>query len=155
MAKTPTDTSTLDLLSWAPPAPPKPTRIERPAGEDLAARIALEVATALREASATMTREEIAEAMGAYLGESISRGMLDQYASQAKDGHNISAYRLAALAHVLGRPQLLLTLAAVCGCTVVEQRWVPAIQEAQLIVELEDKERQRKAARLKWTTGRL
>lgn len=152
MAKVPSDTGTLDLLSWQPPAPPKPTRIERPAGEDLAARITLEVATALREA--TLSREQIAEQMGAYLGETISRGVLDQYASQARDDHNISAYRLAALARVLERPQLLLLLASAVDCTVVHQRWVPAIQEAQLTAKREEIDRQLKAARRGWTVGR-
>lgn len=152
MAKAPSDTGTLDLLSWQPPAPPKPTRIERPTGEDLAARITLEVATALRESP--LTREEIAERVGEYLGETISRGVLDQYASQAKDDHNISAYRLAALARVLERPQLLLLLAGAVECTVVHQRWIPAIQEAQLTAQREEIDRQLKVARRSWTTGR-
>lgn len=152
MAKAPRDTETLDLLSWAPPKPPKPAVIEQPEGHDLALRISLEISTALREAD--KPRDQIAEEMSAYLGESISKGMLDAYSSQAREDHNISAYRLAALAHVLERPQLLLLLAAVVGCTVVEKRWIPAIREAQLSVEAEEIDRQRKAARRQWTLGR-
>lgn len=152
MAKAPRDTETLDLLSWSPPKPPKPATIERPEGHDLATRISLEVATALREAE--QSREEIAERMSAYLGEEISKGMLDAYASQARADHNISAYRLAALAYALDRPQLLLVLAAAVECTVVHKRWIPAIREAQLIVEAEEIDRQRKRARQQWMTGR-
>lgn len=152
MAKAPNDTGTLDLLSWEPPKRPTPKRIERPEGQDLATRISLEVASALRDAD--LTREDIAARMSVYLGEDVTKGMLDAYASQARTDHNISAVRLAALAHVLAKPQLLLVLAAVVDCTVVHRRWVPAIEEAQLTVQREEIERQLKAARRGWTVGR-
>lgn len=88
------DTRTLDLFSdWTPPAV-----VDRPDERVLRARtlrerIALAVAEVL-EAS-DKPREQIAEEMTDYLGgETVSKAMLDNYASQAKDEHTISFARM-------------------------------------------------------------
>src|SRR5262245_43104679 len=57
--------------------------------------IAASVARALRDDS--RTRDDIARAMSELLGEEVTRFMLDAYASEARDNHNISAGRFLAL----------------------------------------------------------
>ena len=53
------------------------------------------------------SREAISEAMALLLAEPVSRAMLDAYASEARDSHNISAARLLALTAVTGRFDIL------------------------------------------------
>ncbi|MFN7400325.1 MAG: hypothetical protein ACK5SX_15010 [Sandaracinobacter sp.] len=52
-------------------------------------------------------REAIAMRMSAMLGETVSRWMLDAYASPARDGHKVPASRFFALIVVTGRFDLL------------------------------------------------
>lgn len=148
MAKIPADSRTMDLLSWQPKPAPKVPTTGRPAGHDLAAKVSRAVAEALRETN--LTRDEIAERMSAYLEEQVTKAMLDAYASQARGDHNISFHRLIALAHTLERPQLLEIGASAVDCVVVDQRWVPAIEEAMLADEIEELNRRREQARRKW-----
>ena len=75
-------------------APPKPAREEGDLA-GLTAQIASACGRALKED--TRSREEIAGRMSALLGEGITRWMLDAYASEARDGHNVSASRFLAL----------------------------------------------------------
>ncbi|SDG61487.1 DNA transposition protein [Thalassobaculum litoreum] len=153
MAKAPRDPLTLDLLSWRPKEPmtpvvPAPARSVEPEGWRLAERISLSVAGALRESD--MPRDEVARRMSEFLGEDVSAHMLSAYASQARDDHNISFARLVALSHALGRLDLLDTGARLLGSAVVDQRYLPAIEEMILIDEIEEREQRRKQLRPKW-----
>jgi hypothetical protein len=65
------------------------------------------------------SRHEIAGAMSALLDESVSKAMLDAYASEARDLHNISAARLLAVIAVTERFDLLNLLCRRIGCAVL------------------------------------
>jgi hypothetical protein len=147
------DTDTLDLLAWTPKAPmpsavPTPTLIETSDGWRLAERISRAVATALRDCD--VARDEIARRMSAFLGEDVSPHMLNAYASAAREDHNISFARLIALSHALARLDLLDLGARSLGGAVVDQRYLPAIEEAVLIDEIEEREARRRTLRSKW-----
>jgi hypothetical protein len=84
--------------------PPEPARLPAClAGLDRF--IAAGVARALKEDS--RPRAEIAWAMSTLLDEEISRWMLDAYASEARENHNISADRFLALVAVTNRFDIL------------------------------------------------
>lgn len=84
--------------------PPVPARREADlAGLDRV--IAAGVARALKEDP--RSRDEVAGAVSALLAEGVSRMMLDAYASEARDQHNISAGRFLALVAVTKRFDIL------------------------------------------------
>jgi hypothetical protein len=101
----------------------------------LAGRISRAVAHTLRECA--LERDEIAERMGAFLGERVSTAMLNAYASQARDDHNISAVRLIALAYATSDARLLDLLAAELGLAVVSRDDLARIE----MLRLQDEER--------------
>lgn len=83
---------------------PRPARREADlAGLDRV--VASGVAQALK--GDARSREEIAGAMSALLSEEVTRWMLDAYASEAREQHNISAGRFLALVAVTGRFDIL------------------------------------------------
>jgi hypothetical protein len=82
---------------------PRPARGEA-ALAGLEKRVAVTVGSIL--ASDPRSRDEIAGAMSALLGEEVSRAMLDAYASPARDGHRISVSRMIALVVVTERQDL-------------------------------------------------
>lgn len=63
-------------------------------------RIARAVSETLKDASET--RPAIARLMSTWLGEEVSKNMLDAYASEARDDHTIPYLRLLALVHATG-----------------------------------------------------
>lgn len=67
--------------------------------------IAAAVARILRDES--RSRAEVAGAMSALLDEEVTKFMLDAYASEARDSHNISAGRFLALVAVAKRYDVL------------------------------------------------
>jgi hypothetical protein len=84
--------------------PPVPARADAElAGFDR--RIAAKVALALKDDP--RSRDVIAGSMTALLDDEVSRAMLDGYASEARDNHNISAARFFALIAVTERFDLL------------------------------------------------
>lgn len=84
--------------------PPEPaTHAAALAGMD--ARIAHVVGEALR--GDPRAREIIAAEMSILLQDEVTKGMLDAYASPARDGHNISFSRMLALIAVTSRFDLL------------------------------------------------
>lgn len=88
-------------FTFDPPTPAK-------ASADLAGferLIAAKVARALKDD--VRSRDVIAAEMTDLLGEEVSRFMLDAYASEARDNHNISAGRFLALVAVTERYDLL------------------------------------------------
>jgi hypothetical protein len=89
------------IFSFDPPAPA--TNAADLAGLDRL--IAGGVARALRDDA--RTREEVARAMSELLGEDVTRFMLDAYASEARDNHNISAGRFLALIAATSRHDIL------------------------------------------------
>lgn len=99
-------------------------------GATLAARISRAVTVALRDCG--KPRAQVARAMSAFLGETVSPAMLDAYASVAREGHRISLPRFLALIHATGDRRLLEMLAAPQGWAVIERRHLPLIEVAQI-----------------------
>lgn len=84
--------------------PPLPARRDADlAGLDR--MVAASVGAALKDD--LRSREEVAGAMSALLAEPVTKMMLDAYASEARDCHNISAARFLALIAVTERFDLL------------------------------------------------
>lgn len=144
------DTRTLDLFSdWTPPAV-----VDRPDERVLRARtlrerIALAVAEVL-EAS-DKPREQIAEEMTDYLGgETVSKAMLDNYASQAKDEHTISFARMVALCAVTSDHRPLQLALDPLDRVSIDARYIGAIQEAMAREQMERLERIARAGRRQW-----
>jgi hypothetical protein len=65
------------------------------------------------------SRHEVAGAMSALLDEPVSKAMLDAYAAEAREAHNISAARLFALIAVTERFDLLDRLARRIGAALL------------------------------------
>lgn len=79
--------------------------------------IAAKVALALK--GDPRSRHEIGGAMSALLDDRVSKEMLDAYASESRDAHNISAARLLALIAVTERFDLFDRLARRIGASVL------------------------------------
>lgn len=75
------------------------------------------------------SREEIAGAMSASMGEDVTRWMLDAYASPARDGHNISFGRAIALMAVTSNFSMIEEAVRRLGGTVL---WGDEIHAARL-----------------------
>ena len=96
--------------------PPLPARRDADlAGLDRV--VAATVALALKDDP--RSRHEIAGAVSALLDEPVTKAMLDAYASEARDAHNISAARLLALVAVTERFELLDSLLRRIGAAVL------------------------------------
>ncbi|WP_303763456.1 hypothetical protein [Sphingobium yanoikuyae] len=100
MAKT---RASVDQFAFTFEAPQPATLPAALAGVD--ARVARTVAEVLKHDD--RDRTVIAAEMTVLLSEEVSKGMLDAYASPARDGHNISFARMLALIAVTNRFDLL------------------------------------------------
>ena len=101
----------------------------------VAASIARAVAATLRDSP--LKRDDIATRMSGYLGERVSKHMLDAYASEARQEHAIPVTRLIALMHATGDRRLLQMRAEPMGWAVIERRHLP-LSEVAAIRERED-----------------
>jgi len=126
MSPPPRDSRTLDLFSWEPPPLVKRFDEVRVRAGTLRQRIALAVSETLKESE--MSREEIANGMTEWLGEEMSKNMLDAYASQSREEHSISLLRVLALLHVTGDMRLLQLAADLFGHSVIENRYLPWVE---------------------------
>lgn len=99
--------------------PPRPARhAAELAGFDR--HLAATVARILKEEH--RSREEIAGAMSSLLAEQVTRCMLDAYASEARETHNIPAHRFLALIAVTDRHDLLDVATRRIGAAVIVGR---------------------------------
>ncbi len=119
-----------DLLEWQPPETVVAFEPAHVRAATVAASIARAVAATLRDCR--QPRDEIAERMSAYLGERVSKAMLDAYASEARREHAIPVTRLIALMHATGDRRLLQLLAEPLGWAVIERRHLPMIKVAAI-----------------------
>ncbi|MEX2126929.1 MAG: hypothetical protein WD871_01625 [Xanthobacteraceae bacterium] len=108
---------------------------ERVRAAGAAARIARAVSAALADCG--FEREAVAAEMTAYLGEEVSKGMLDAYASQAREGHNIPAHRLGALAVITGDARLLNVVLEGTGLIAISEQYA-ALLRRERAAELRD-----------------
>lgn len=137
MARQRGDTLTLDWLSeWEPPEMVERFDESRVRSPSLRDRIARAIAETLRECN--RPREEIAAAMSTWLGEEVSKNMLDAYASEARSEHTISYLRLLALIHVTEDIRLLQLGAELFGRSVVEDRYLAWVEVGQIADHHED-----------------
>ncbi|MFT0860603.1 hypothetical protein [Ancylobacter sp. G4_0304] len=145
------DTRTLDLFAdWTPPAVTDRPDERVLCARTLRERIALAVAEVL-DGCKEKSREQIAEEMTEYLGgEAVSKAMLDNYASQAKDEHTISYGRLVALCAVTGDHRPLQLALDPLDRVSIETRYVGAIQEAMAREQMERLDRIARAGRRQW-----
>jgi hypothetical protein len=129
--KAPRPPEQMDLLAWAPPEPVRRFEEHRVRAATLRERLARAIAAALKDADAAgIGREEIAVRMSEYLGERVSKNMLDAYASQAREDHVISVVRLMALLHATRDARLLELLAEPLGWVVIDRKYLPLIELA-------------------------
>jgi hypothetical protein len=123
-------TEQLDLLEWQPAE--TVTRFDdvQVRAASIAGRVCKAISAALDECG--RPRERVAEAMSQFLGARVSLNMLNAYASQAREDHQISAVRLVALIHATGDRRLLELLAEGFGWSVIERKYLPLIDLARL-----------------------
>lgn len=118
----------LSLLDWEPPRAVRSFEPARVTAPTMAGRISRAVSAALEETD--LSRAEIAAAMSASLGATVSLHMLNAYASQARETHAISAPRYLALAQATGDGRLVELLAAPLGLAAIERRYLAHIELA-------------------------
>lgn len=144
---------TLDLFSEYAPAPV----VDRYAEDsvrafDLAGRLSKAVARTLEDCG--MTRSEVATAMKDLLqDETMSKNMLDAYASQAKE-HVISALRLVALVAVTGDPRPLNMLLETAKLVVVPAKYEALIRREVARDRQAALQREIDAADAAWRAGK-
>lgn len=119
-----------DLLEWQPPETVVAFEPAHVRAATVAASIARAVAATLRDCG--QPRDEVAERMSGYLGERVSKAMLDAYASEARREHAIPVTRLIALMHATGDRRLLQLIAEPMGWAVIERRHLPLIEVAAI-----------------------
>ena len=153
MVKQRGDQATLDLLRDFHP-PEVAERFEEAAlvkASHLSQRISRCVSRTLTDSG--LGRDEIAGRMSDYLTDTVSKHMLDAYASEARDDHNISLERAAAMVHATGDPRLFGDLLGRLGYAVIPERYLAAVEEA-MWAEREERAHQCKlASRRRWKDG--
>lgn len=140
-----------DLFEWQPPAVVDRYDDRHLGGASLANRIAGCVARTLTESK--LSRDDIAAQMSTVLGGEVSKGMLDAYASMAKEDHIINVVRSIALMKVTGDTRLLQLMADQVGMVVIEARFEHAVRAEIYNAKIEELEAERKASRRKWQRG--
>lgn len=139
------DDRTLDLLSWEPPELVERFDETTVRAASLRSRIAKAVSETLK--SARMPRGQVAAKMSDWLGEDVSKNMLDAYASEAREEHTIPFLRVLALLHVTGDVRLLQLGAELFGHSVVDDKFLPWVEAGQLADKRDDIQRELDAAR--------
>ena len=123
----------LELLGWEAPRAAVAFDPELVRAHGLRESLCRAITAALKDAAgAGRSRADIAEAMGQFLGATISKAILDAYASQGREDHTISLLRFVALVHATGDRRLLELLAEPMGWTVIERRYLPMIELASV-----------------------
>lgn len=123
------DTRTGDLFAWAQPV----QRFEETI--TAAATLSGRICRAMREAlhSSPLDRTEVAKRMSDYLGERVSKAMLDKYASEGSVEHEIPLSRFIALVHATEDFRLLNLLTEPFGFICVPREYEGWIKAGQLI----------------------
>lgn len=144
------DTRTLDLLSWQPPEAPA-VRYEEPEAVRAATlRTSFIRAMRLAEEKSGKSREQIAAEMSEYLGEDVSKPVLDQYMSEAREDYTINIVRFLAFVHVTGDFRVLSLLTEPFRLAVIDDRFLGAVEEAMCAEKIEELHERKVQARRKW-----
>lgn len=147
------DTFTVDLFKDYQPQPV----VERFDADEvkaysLSGKLSKAVARTMEESG--MSRDEIAAAMSDITKSQISKATLDAYASQAREQHQISAVRLAALVTVTEDVRPLNVLLEEAGFIVIPRKY-EALLKRERARELRDQlEREANAADAEWRARR-
>jgi len=149
----PTDPAQMDLLAWQPEKVVRRFAAEMIRAASQAARLCRGLKVSLKECG--MTRAQVAERMGAYLGEPVSEDVLNAYVGEAKAKHIINAVRLVAFIAATGDHRPLNALLDDLGLVVVEKRYLPWIEVGILREKRERIDRDIDFARRRATQGML
>lgn len=142
------DQRTLDLLSWEPTQPARAFEPEKVRASSLRSMICRAIALALKDCD--RDRDEIAEEIAAYLGETCPKNMLDAYASEAREDHTIPLVKFLGLIHATRDMRLLQILAQQFGWAVIPERYLGAVEEAVISAKEEELGQLKRQARRKW-----
>ena len=145
MTRRPRHPDQLDLLGWAPSEPVVAFDPHTVRAASLAASISKAVSQSLK--SCGRPREQVAERMSAYLAEQVSKTMLDAYASEARGEHIINVVRFIALIEATGDRRLLNFIAELFDWSVIERRYLPAIELAERLEKRAEMDREIDATR--------
>ncbi len=148
MARTRGDNNTLSLLDWQPP---KIAARFDPAEMSLSTfpgRLCHALRLALAECG--KDRKTVAAEMTEFLGETVTKHMVDSWVSEAKDGNTINVIRFHALIQVTGDPRLLSVIADDSDHLVVPAKYQAAVEEAMVSDQIEELTKQKDALRKAW-----
>ena len=135
----------LDLLAWRAPEIIARFADHQVRAASIAGRVCKAISAALDECG--KPRAVVAESMSEFLGARVSKHMLDAYASQAREDHQISVVRFVALIHATGDRRLLELLADAFGWAVIERKYLPLIDLARVRERADELERTATAIR--------
>lgn len=130
MARQPGDKTTLDLLAWEPTEIVERFEEVTVRAASLRSRIAKAVSETLK--ASQMPRGQLAAKMSEWLGEDVTKNMLDAYASEAREEHTIPFLRVLALLHVTGDVRLLQLGAEMFGHSVIDDKYLSWVEVGQL-----------------------
>lgn len=155
MARAKSDRLTLDLLAWEPPEPPAVRYDEPEAVAVRAASLRASVIRAMRmaESASGKSRDQIAAEMSEYLGEDVSKPVLDQYMSEAREDYTVNVVRFLAFLHVTGDRRPLTLLAEPFGLALIDDRYLAAVEEAMCAEKIEELQKRAGHARRRWKGG--
>lgn len=85
-------------------------------------------------------RQAIAKAMSQLMGERVSKEMLDAYASEARDEHNISAARWWALVAATGRYDIADAIAKEAGARIISGEEIVVTEIGHLQAEIAERQ---------------
>lgn len=145
MARARGDHRTLDLLSWEPEAVIKRYDDRQVRTATVRARVARAVSVTLKDCRES--REAIAASMSLWLGEDVTKNMLDAYASEAREDQSIPFVRLIALIQATGDVRPLQAAAELFGHAVIEDRYLPWVEVGQLADKRDELDKSFEAAR--------
>jgi len=147
------DTSTIDLFrDYQPKSVVARFAPEEVRAANCAARIAKAVSAALKKNG--RSRATIAQLMSEYLGETVTDQMLNAYASQANERHNIPTHRLIALAVVTGDIRVINAMLQDTSFIAIDARFEALIRR-ELAREARDKlDREAASADAEWKASR-
>jgi hypothetical protein len=115
-------------------------------------RLAKAIAICMEDSG--LTREEIAVQMSEITKASISKALLDAYASQAKEQNQISAVRLAALVAITGDARPFNVLLEEAGLIVVPKKFEALLKRERARELRQQLEREEQAADAQWRANR-
>jgi len=142
------DHRTLDIFDWTPKAPVPRVAEEVSRSATLEGRLCRLMAASLKDCG--KSRGDVAKSMSDYLGEPVSKDMLDKYVAESSSDHVINLPRFIALIQATGDMSLLQGVAEIFGYSILPTEYVAAAEESMLAAQIEALEQKRRLARKTW-----